>query len=409
MTRRVLIIDDSKKFRNAISRVINQECPDIVVYEYDPLQEGMPSKTFNWLTYDLVLLDYRIGDENGLDWLRELKKNPDFPIVVMMTGSKREVGKKAMELGADDYLTKQKMTKSMLISTIKHVLQYAEAKRKSREMAIRETLGPSIPGYRIVQKIGQGGMSSVYLARQEENDGIVVIKTLFSESIEDETFVDRFLLEYELICKLDNPNIVKIYHQSYTEELMYMIMEYFPNGDLHQRITNSGITVEQSLNYLVKIASGLKAIHGCGIIHRDLKPSNIMFRANDTLAIIDFGISKEIQVEDELTGDDIVMGTLSYMSPESGQGKAVDARSDIYSLGIMFYEMLTGEKPYRGSGPADTVMKHARAPIPELPDELRNLQALFDIMVAKDPVDRFQSAEQLIEYVLRRYKSLIPT
>ncbi|MBA3582542.1 MAG: protein kinase [Gammaproteobacteria bacterium] len=411
MSKRLLVIDDNEKFRSTIKRLLQNSPTPFIVYEHDIKTRGFPTRMFNWLTYDLVLIDYRLVRDGKIDWFNQLKKDDShFPVIVMLT-AKPDHEPKAKVLGADEVLNKQGLTQNMLISAVDHALKFAETHRVNREKQMRDTLGPQIPNYRIVQKIGEGGMSMVYLALREKERDNVVIKILYSESIEDETFVDRFLQEFELISRLDSRNVVKIFAQSYTESFMYMIMEYLPGGDLHQRIANAGhLSASEAVTCLYEIARGLDAIHSCGIVHRDLKPSNIMFRGDGSLAIIDFGISKEVATaaEREVTRENRVLGTLSYMSPECGQGKGVDARSDIYSLGIMFYEMMVGKKPYSGKTPADVVLQHVRAPIPPLPAEHRNLQILLSSMVAKLPEERFQSARDIIEYIQANHADLLP-
>lgn len=408
MSSRVLLIESSEKFRVAIKRILQRERPDLIVYEHEIAKDGIPTRNFNWLTYELVLLDYRFGLQHAMEWLSELKNQPNFPAIVVLTGSSPDSDATAKALGADEIINKRKLTRTQLMSTIEFALKFADTRRKDQQQLIRNSTGPKIPGYEIVSKVAEGGMSSIYLARRASNGEQVVMKILYSESIDDETFVDRFLQEYELISRLNDPNIVKIYAQSYTEEFMYMIMEYFPNGDLHKRISrNKGLPLPEALRYLMQIASGLRAIHSCGIVHRDLKPSNIMFRADDSLAIIDFGISKELMQSSDITSENMVMGTVGYMSPEAGQGKPMDERTDIYSLGIMFHEMLVGRKPYIGKDPADVVLKHVKAPIPWLPERLKPAQGLFEIMVAKEPENRFQSAARLIEFVESRFGDLL--
>ncbi|MBN1378569.1 MAG: serine/threonine protein kinase [Gammaproteobacteria bacterium] len=408
MATRLLLIDENVKFRNSVKRSLAREIPDLVVYEYDPNVDGIPTRNFNWQTYELVMLDHKWAKAHDMGWLREIKNNPEFPALIMFIGSRWGAANEARMLGADETLKKRELTPAQLTSTIDFALRYAQTRRKHHDLEMRESTGPSIPGYRIINKLAEGGMSSIYLARREQDNEMVVIKILYSESIEDETFVDRFLKEYELISKINDPNVLKIYEESYSEEFMYMVLEYFPNGDLHRRIAaKQGLPLATALQYLIQIATGLQAIHSRGVIHRDLKPSNIMFRADDSLAIIDFGISKELAIADELTSDNMVMGTVGYMSPEAGQGKKVDARSDFYSLGIIFYEMLTGKKPYIGRDPADVVLKHVKAPIPWLPEKYKQVQGLFEIMVAKDPDNRFQSATRLIEFVESRFADLL--
>ncbi len=408
MPSRLLLIENSDKFRGTLKRILGNELPELAVYEHDPQQDGLPTRNFNWRTYDLVILDYKFSKKHNLRWLRELKEQPDFPALVMLIGSKPTATAEAKLMGADECVNKRNLTRSLLVSTVQFALKLAESKRRQHEKTMRDSTGPEVPGYTVVNKLADGGMSSIYLAKRDKSKEQVVIKTLYSESIDDESFVDRFLKEYELISRLNDPNIVKIYEQSYTESFMYMIMEYFPSGDLHGRIASrKGLSLPKALRYLVQIATGLNSIHSCGIVHRDLKPSNIMFRADESLAIIDFGISKELAMADDITIENIVMGTVGYMSPECGQGKKIDARSDIYSLGIMFYEMLMGKKPYTGKDPADVVLKHAKAPHPVLPEKYKAVQGLFEIMTAKDPRNRFQSSRRLVEFVEYRYMDIL--
>ena len=175
-------------------------------------------------------------------------------------------------------------------------------------------------------------------------------------------------------------------------------MEYFKGGDLKARI-GQGVGEERAVAYLKQIASALARIHDVGILHRDLKPGNIMFRSDDSLALIDFGLAKRMRLKLDITDHGEIFGTPHYMSPEQGHAGKVDARSDIYSLGIIFYEMLTGEKPYQADAALGLVYMHANAPIPELPPDYALYQGLFERMLAKDPDDRLQSAEEVLEWV----------
>lgn len=263
---------------------------------------------------------------------------------------------------------------------------------------------PAIAGHKILNKIGQGGMSTIYLAERAADKKQVVIKTLSMAMIDNKKTVMRANQEFKLISRIKNRHIVELIDQGTIGDVLYTIMEYFPNGDLKLRLRD-GIKQRDALDYMRQIADGLNAIHGCGIIHRDLKPGNIMFREDNSLAIIDFGISKDINSTLELTNPGQIMGTPNYMAPEQGKGAyKPDARSDIYSLGIMFYEMLTGKKPYAAPTGAAILYKHLHDPIPHLPNQFYELQPLLDKMLAKFPHQRFQSAYDLIQYIDKEFR-----
>jgi serine/threonine-protein kinase PpkA len=175
-------------------------------------------------------------------------------------------------------------------------------------------------------------------------------------------------------------------------------MEYLDGGDLKHKIVE-GIRERQAVNYLKQIASALSRIHEVGILHRDLKPGNIMLRADDSIALIDFGLAKRMRLSLEITGHGEIFGTPYYMSPEQGHAGEVDQRSDIYSLGIIFYEMLTGEKPFRADTALGIVYLHANAPVPMLPVRFSAYQALLNMMLAKDADDRLESAGEVLEWL----------
>jgi serine/threonine protein kinase len=209
---------------------------------------------------------------------------------------------------------------------------------------------------------------------------------------------DRFLHEYEVIADLDHPNIVRIYDFGVSDDHVHIAMEYLSGGDLGQKIT-AGVVEKDALDYTRQIAGALHNLHSAGILHRDLKPGNIMLREDGSMALIDFGLAEKMQRDSGAAGTDGIFGTPHYMSPEQGRGRVVDARSDLYALGVIFFEMLTGKKAFNGSDPMSILFNHSEAPLPVLPRRLSRHQPLVNLLLAKKPQDRLQSAPEVLDWL----------
>lgn len=256
-----------------------------------------------------------------------------------------------------------------------------------------------VPGYSIQRVIGKGGMATVYLAIQESLNRPVVLKVLDQVSADKaEDLIERFISEGRIIASLHHPNIITIYDIGIADNVMYISMEYVEGGDLKQRM-ELPLSTDEALDYLRKIASALAEAHRHGIVHRDVKPANILFRDEHTPLLTDFGIAKQVDTERDLTSTGIFLGSPNYVSPEQADGMRIDGRADIYSLGCIFYEMLTGRKPYVSDSIIDIVIQHKQAPVPRLPKEHEELQPLLDRMMAKKRDERFPNAGELIREI----------
>ena len=251
-----------------------------------------------------------------------------------------------------------------------------------------------IPGYRIIRKINQGGMSTVYLAIQMSVGRIVALKVMNPSLTSDPAFSERFQREATIVGQLSHPNIVAIYDIGRTQDLNYIAMDYLPGGSVHDKMIH-GLTGEEALKVTKEIANALDHAHEKGYIHRDIKPENILFRADNSAVLSDFGVAKGIVGVSRMTHVGTVVGTPHYMSPEQTRGETVDARSDLYSLGVVFFEMLTGALPYQGEDAVSIALKHISAPIPKLPLQYQIYQKLLEKFLAKDPSQRFQSGQEV--------------
>jgi serine/threonine-protein kinase PpkA len=252
-----------------------------------------------------------------------------------------------------------------------------------------------IPGFDIGGEIGEGAMATVYLARQRSLERKVALKIMAATLAADPTFCERFLREGRTLARLSHPHTVTIHDIGNVGDLYYMAMEYLPNGTLKERVA-AGISAEQGLVYVRQIASALGYAHAQGLVHRDVKPANILFRANGSAVLSDFGIAKSLDDRTQFTQAGFAVGTPSYMSPEQARGLEIDGRADLYALGVVLYELLVGKLPYNGTDALSTALAHLTEPLPELPIHHGRYQHILARLLAKDREDRFADAAELI-------------
>lgn len=263
-----------------------------------------------------------------------------------------------------------------------------------------------IPGYEFLRPLGAGGMSTVWLAVQESLQRKIAIKlmkrTHDSSSDDARQFEKRFLLEGRTMAKLPHRNIVAVYDIVSTEDVAYIAMELLEGGTLSERM-QAGLSLAEAVSVVVQIAGALDFAHSQGIIHRDLKPANIMFRDAATPVLTDFGIARQQdQAATRLTQTGMLVGTPNYMSPEQISGSDIDGRSDLYSLGVMFYELLSGRTPFNGDSPIAVMMAHLTQPAPPLDAEFAYFQPVLDKMLAKNRDDRFATLHDFVAALKQR-------
>jgi eukaryotic-like serine/threonine-protein kinase len=402
---RVLIIDDHRDFRVWLGQHITAARPSASVIGHDPAAGNAVPGGFEPAEWDLIFLDHQPGACDGIALLRELKSMPHCPPVIILTppGDQQAVAS-ALEAGADDFLPKAPVSHEHIRRVVREAVHRGKRAGPAREAL--EGGGPTdfrLRGYRLLQPLGSGSTAAVYLMEEKRHERLVVVKVFrqVPDQVDHAGPLQRFLREYEVVSGIRHPNVVQIFDFGMDDDLAFIAMEYFAGGHLGKRL-GEGMPMPQALEYLAQVARALDAIHAVGILHRDLKPANIMLRDDGTLALIDFGVAKLRDASAELTGLGEIFGTPYYMSPEQGEGGAVDERSDLYSLGIVFHEMLTGRKPYTASTPMAVIKKQRHAPLPVLPDSLKACQPLLDRLLGKSPDDRFPSARAVLSAIEAR-------
>lgn len=409
---RILVMDDQPEFRAIVRRFVRIEWPKAVVTDYDPIALGFPTSDYDWSGHDVILLDYMMDPHDGLDWLRRLRARPGVPPIVFMTGSGSEtVAAQAMKGGATDYLPKHDLSRRRLADAILAAIENVPAEPSGPddpqaldlelEFEVRPAPGSlaehiAISGYRMIRKLGEGGMAVVYLAQHLASGEERVLKILDTKATDDTDFLDRFVHEYGVVSRIQSPHVVRIHDQGLTANHAYISMEVLTGGDLKQRMAKGPLEPEDAMRIFRELLSALIAVHAQGIVHRDLKPQNIMFREDGSSVLLDFGIAKDIEAASSRTKVGMLVGTPMYMSPEQADGLNVDYRADLYSAGVILYEMLTGSLPYKSNSIVGLISLHRKAPIPRLPKEVSHYQVLIDRLMAKEPEHRFQSARELL-------------
>ncbi|MGI9258751.1 MAG: protein kinase domain-containing protein [Gammaproteobacteria bacterium] len=397
---RFLIIDSDSDYRQTLRYYLEVKWPDAVIAEQTPASSGQLSGTFPIETVDAILLGYPRKSEDGLRWLRELRARRGCPPVLVFAADSDEfLAVDSLKRGAADYFPKSRVTHKRLIESLIGAVARNRDPDARLQSAEDEWELCGVKSHEFIARIHSSELSSVYLAEDVNTGSRLAYKIL--RHVPDsggEQLFDRFLQEYEVIASIDHPNVVEIFNLGVADDHAFIAMEYLPGGTLANRLTRA-LAREAALGYARQIARALDIVHEAGILHRDLKPANIMLRDDGSLALIDFGLAKRMWLEAAISGAGQIFGTPYYMSPEQGHAAAVDARSDIYSLGCILFEMLTGRRPFAAETPMAVIYNHSNAPRPSLPSDFADLQPVLDRMLAVKPADRYQSAAEFLPWL----------
>lgn len=398
---RLLVIAARTEYRLLVKKHVEIEWPDAKLVEHRLDEHGPLEAHFAAVGFDAVIIVAAEPAAAAEELVAGLLAKPEFAPIVLLSLQDAPNPEPAA-VARLQRLYGRKIDRDRLLRAIltasrehKHALSMLRA---DPDFEQRYRFGSlMIRGHRCIRQIGSGGMCKIYLAESERAGTLVVLKVFSQVPDISERIVsfDRFLQEYEIVAGLKHQNIVRIYDLGVADDHAYIAMEHFPAGDLRQRMKKPLLPLT-AVKYLEQIASALEAIHSVGVLHRDLKPANVMLRADGSVCLIDFGLAKANEMEVSLTGTREIFGTPYYMSPEQGHAEEIDGRSDLYSLGVMFYEMLVGHKPYTGASAMEVIYKHKRAELPEIAPQFADYRDILLGLLAKSPADRYQSAGALL-------------
>jgi eukaryotic-like serine/threonine-protein kinase len=397
--RLLLIEEDARRCARIRERLASWR-PQAQLVVHSPVAQGALAPEFLAQGYDAVLLAEAWPGGRGLNWVRELTSRAGFAPLVLLYGEDYAAARDAAALGAFS-LSQDDLERD----TFAHVLTAAERRqaharavwRSSRAGRDTQRFGDAfVRGYRCIRKLSSGALTDLFVGESERAGTLVALKVARDRQDEQPQQLDvfrRFLQEYEIAQRIASPAVVRLHDLGVSDEHAWLVMEYFAHGDLRRRM-RAGLAPREALRLAAAIARALATIHAAGVLHRDLKPGNIMLRNDGSVALIDFGLSKDVALALDVTDTGTIFGTPHYMSPEQGHAEGVDARSDLYSLGVIVFEMLTGEKPYRADNPMAIVYKHRKEPVPQLPSQFAALQEVLERLLAKAPDARFGSATE---------------
>lgn len=408
-SQKVLVVDDDKGLLGVVVDFLTAKGLYVESFgSIEAAQHKLSSEQF-----DLLILDWDLPGVSGVEFCRQYRERGGLAPVLLMTGhdsiEDKELG---LEIGADDYVTKP-FSMRELHALVKSMLRRSSTYAKPAQEAFDEA--DLMPGfvldqkYRLEQPIGRGGMAIVWLATDLKMSRQVVIKLMHRHLAGEAESMKRFEHECKIMAQIQHPNVVTIYDAGcYRNWLPYLVMEYVKGESLRDVLDERGAApIKAAIAITTQICAGLQDAHDAGIVHRDLKTENILIQdrsyRHDAVKIADFGIARLLGSKERITRDGMVIGTIEYISPEQLEDAQIDGRADIYALGIMLFEILTGAMPFEAQTVEGMMMKHLLA-APELLSSKREdlpqgseLELIINKCLEKKPQDRFASADELRE------------
>ncbi len=330
--------------------------------------------------------------------LRSREQSPRLPIFVFARGGDERNAARTIKLGANDYWPIHSVKIGELGEVLKRLMEPARSSAAAATPAADSRRQPQIAGYRLIKTIAESATAAVYLARNDDLTQPVALKVQALKGRGEVTEADRqrFVRECQILSALNHRSIADVLDYGITDEYSYLALEYFPCGSLRDRLKNP-VSEADAVNYARQIGDALQVLHSANVVHRDLKPSNLMLTDDNRLILIDFGSASMRLAASDLSRSDLCTGTPYYVCPEQIDNRDPDGRGDLYSLGVVLYEMLVGALPYLGNNLIEIFTAHRAAPVPRLPQRVLRYQPIIDRLLAKEPDDRYPSAALFLE------------
>jgi serine/threonine-protein kinase PpkA len=396
-----LIVHDELELRLRLAGLVRRAMPKI---DADTVTragfDAMSTERLSAYVAVMFIVEFSPPDAaaGSLAALKRLHEQaPNLPIFVFARGGNERSAARAMKLGASDYWPIHSVIVGELCGALQPLIEQAQTPAAASTAADRWRQ-PEIAGYTLLKKIAQSAAAGVYLARNDEFAQPVALKVeaIKGPQIVSEADRERFTKECEILSKLNHRSIANVLDFGTTDDYLYLALEYFPCGSLRERLKHP-VSEADAVNYAHQIGEALQIVHAARVVHRDLKPSNLMLTNENRLVLIDFGSARMQLMPSDLARSGDCTGTPYYVCPEQIDDREPDARGDLYSLGVVLFEMLAGSVPFTGKTLADILAAHRSAPVPRLPESSAFYQPLIDRLLAKDPQARYASAAEFLD------------
>ena len=404
---RISVIVGSIGYRRLLTALIRAALPLAKIEEVDPFSQTMQDAGISFGTTSDIIVLGGIGTEaEALSALRRLRARESCPPIILLASHELErLADRLLAAGAAAVLLKDALSQLVLTGAILRLTGGASADtatatvpRRHGQFAFNvdgERVVLAIDGVRPLATMSASTMAQVMSAETIDNRTRVVVKFFLSNPYHDAATVQKFCDRYAYFSSLNGRSVVRYLDAGIAGSWPYVVLEHLAAGDLRRRMAN-GLSTGAAVKIIHQIATALVDVHAGRFAHMDLKPENIFFRGDDSLVLIDFNISTRFGGVARSAASHDVMGSPFYMSPEQGRGLPIDSRSDLYSAGVIFYEMLTGERPFSGENSAQVIFRHLHEEVPLLPSRIRHLQPIVDLLLAKNPDERYAGATELI-------------